>query len=207
MPERAGIQMHEKSPKADTGPRRRESILAATLEQLGERGYRDLTMEGVAARAGVHKATLYRWWASKGHLVGWALGASLSTGPIPDTGNTREDLVSWLNVTIANYTSTAAGSALPGLLNDLAREPGTLEAFRAVFLDERRANCTRVIHRGIARGDIPADVDIELFMDVLAGPVFYRQLMTGSPPPRNLAEQIVDLLLSGRIPRTDSPPH
>ncbi|MET8563839.1 TetR/AcrR family transcriptional regulator [Streptomyces flaveolus] len=194
--------MREKSPKADVGPRRRESILVATLDQLADHGYRDLTMEGVASHAGVHKATLYRWWASKGHLVGWALGASLSTGPIPDTGDTRTDLVSWLEVTIANYTSTAAGSALPGLLNDLAGEPGTLEAFRSVFLDERRAKCAQVIHRGIARGDIPPDTDIELFMDVLAGPVFYRQLMTGNPPPANLAEQIVDLLLSGRIPRT-----
>jgi AcrR family transcriptional regulator len=193
--------MRENSPNTATRPRRQESILAATLEQLAVHGYRDLTMEGVALHAGVHKATLYRWWTSKGHLVGWALGASLATGPIPDTGDTREDLVTWLRTTIVNYTSTAAGSALPGLLNDLAREPGMLESFRAVFLDERRANCVEVIQHGIDRGDIPADVDVELFMDVLAGPVFYRQLMTGTPPPYNLAEQIVDLLLFGRAPR------
>ncbi|MGQ4514764.1 TetR/AcrR family transcriptional regulator C-terminal ligand-binding domain-containing protein [Streptomyces sp. DW26H14] len=193
--------MRENSPNTDARPRREGPILAATLEQLAEHGYRDLTMEGVASHAGVHKATLYRWWTSKGHLVGWALGASLSTGPIPDTGDTRKDLVTWLQTTIANYTSTAAGSALPGLLNDLARESGTLDSFRAVFLDERRANCAEVIQHGIDRGDIPADADVELFMDVLAGPVFYRQLMTGTPPPHNLAEQIVDLLLFGRVPR------
>jgi AcrR family transcriptional regulator len=193
--------MQKRSPDGEAGPRRRESILSATLQQLARQGYRDLTMESVASHAGVHKATLYRWWASKGHLVGWALGASLSTGPIPDTGNTRDDLVSWLKVTIANYTSTTAGRALPGLLNDLAGEPGTLEAFRTVFLDARRTNCAQVIRRGIGRGDIPADTDIELFMDVLAGPVFYRQLMTGTPPPHDLAERIVDLLLVGRIPR------
>jgi AcrR family transcriptional regulator len=160
-------------------------------------------MEGVAALSGVHKATLYRWWPSKGNLVGWALGASLSTGPAPDTGNTRDDLITWTKGTIANYTSTPAGVALPALLSDLAREPGTLDGFRRVFLDTRRANCAGVIARGVERGDLPTDVDVELFMDVLAGSVFYRQLVNGGPFPDDLAEKIVDLLLLGKTPTVD----
>ncbi|MEV4867597.1 TetR/AcrR family transcriptional regulator [Streptomyces syringium] len=183
------------------GPRGREAILRATLEVLAEQGYQRLAMEQVAARAGVHKATLYRWWPSKGNLVGWALGATLSTGPVPDTGNTRDDLIAWLEGTIANYTSTPAGTALPALLSDLAHEPGTLAGFRRHFLDGRRANCEVLINRGVERGDIPADVDVEIFMDILAGPVFYRQVVTGVNFVEDLPEKIVDLLLLGQVPR------
>ncbi|MCW2536431.1 MAG: TetR/AcrR family transcriptional regulator [Modestobacter sp.] len=183
------------------GPRDRQAILAATLDALGEHGYARMTVEGVATRAGVHKATLYRWWASKGSLVGWALGAGLSTGPVADTGSTRDDLVTWLRGTIDNYTSTPAESALPALLSDLASEPGTLEGFRRSFLDARRANCAATVTRGIERGDIPADVDVGLVMDVLAGTVFYRQLVSGEPMDAALAERLVDLVLTGQIPR------
>lgn len=179
------------------GPRGRDAILAATLALLGELGYQRLTIEGVAARAGVHKATIYRWWSSKGLLVGWALGAGLSAGPVPDTGSTREDLVAWLRVTVANYTATPAEDALPALLSDLAREPGTLEGFRRSFLDARRANCRTLLERGVERGDIPADVDTGLLMDALAGTVFYRQLVSGEPIDQALPERLVDLLLPG----------
>jgi AcrR family transcriptional regulator len=190
--------------ESDAGPRGHAAILAATIALLAEQGYQGLTMEGVATRSGVHKATLYRWWPSKGHLAGWALGAGLVTGPAPDTGNTRADLITWTRGTIANYTSTPAGTALPALLSDLAREPGALDSFRRVFLDTRRANCATVVARGIERGDIPADVDVGLFMDVLAGSVFYRQLVSGEPFTDDLAERIVDLLLTGRTPRLGS---
>ena len=198
---RVGARRAEGGDLALGGPRDRAAILAATLDALGEHGYHRMTMEGVAARAGVHKATIYRWWASKGSLVGWALGAGLSPGPVPDTGNTRDDLVAWLRETIGNYTSTPAQTALPALLSDLAAEPGTLEGFRRSFLDARRTNCAATVTRGIERGDIPADVDVGLFMDVLVGTVFYRQLVSGEPIDEGLADRLVDLLLSGRVPR------
>jgi AcrR family transcriptional regulator len=196
-----GVQTARRAEASGGGPRGREAILSATLAELGEHGYQRMTMEAVAARAGVHKATIYRWWASKGSLVGWALGAGLSAGPVPDTGNTREDLVAWLRETITNYTSTPAETALPALLSDLAAEPGTLEGFRRSFLGARRANCAVSITRGVERGDIPPDVDVGLFMDVLVGTVFYRQLVSGEPIDEGLAERLVDLLLAGRVPR------
>jgi AcrR family transcriptional regulator len=196
-----GVQTAWRGDVPGGGPRGRAAILAATLAELGEHGYQRMTMEGVAVRAGVHKATIYRWWASKGSLVGWALGAGLSAGPAPDTGNTREDLITWLRETIANYTSTPAETALPALLSDLAAEPGTLEGFRRSFLGARRANCAITITRGVERGDIPPDVDVGLFMDVLVGTVFYRQLVSGEPIDENLAERLVDLLLCGQVPR------
>ncbi|MGW4378342.1 TetR/AcrR family transcriptional regulator [Kitasatospora sp. NPDC004531] len=176
------------------GPRSRDRVLDATLALLSETGYARLTVEGVAGTSGVHKSTLYRWWPDKAALVADALASRMDTGPVPDTGDTREDLTNWLRGTIANYTATPAGATMPALIADLSGRPGALEAFRAAFLTERRANCAAVVHRGIERGDLPADTDVELFMDALAGAVFYRQLVTGLPVDERLPERLVRIL-------------
>ncbi|AXI80854.1 TetR/AcrR family transcriptional regulator [Peterkaempfera bronchialis] len=176
------------------GPRGRERVLDATLALLAEAGYGRVTVEGVAAASRVHKSTLYRWWPDKAALVADALASRLDAGPVPDTGTTRGDLAAWLEGTIANYTATPAGAAMPALIADLAGRPGALDAFRAAFLTERRANCATLLHRGIARGDLPADTDVDLFMDALAGAVFYRQLVTGLPIDRDLPHRLLRLL-------------
>lgn len=154
-----------------------------------------MTVEGIAATARVHKSTLYRWWPDKTALVADALSEHLSTGPVPDTGNTRDDVIAWLRVTIANYTATPAGVAMPALISDLASRPDGLGAFReSFFLAQRRAGCAALIQRGIERADLPPDTDIELFMDALAGTVFYRELVSGQPIADDLAERITALL-------------
>lgn len=83
---------------------------------------------------------------------------------------------------------------MPALIADLSGRPGALDAFRSAFLTERRTNCATVIRRGIGRGDLPADTDIELFMDALAGAVFYRQLVTGEPIDDQLPDRLVRIL-------------
>lgn len=173
-------------------------ILDAVIDGLVEHGYQQLTVEGVAARAGVHKTTLYRWWSGKPALVAEALAERMKTGPVPDTGTTRGDLVAWLRVTIGNYTGTCAGVAMPALIGDLAATPDGPAAFREAFLTERRAGCAELIRRGMARGDLPCDTDMELFLDALAGTVFYRQLVSGIPITDELPQQLVDLLLGSR---------
>ncbi|MFF0293734.1 TetR/AcrR family transcriptional regulator [Kitasatospora sp. NPDC004614] len=182
------------TPSQPKGPRSRDQVLDATLALLSETGYARLTVEGVATTSGVHKSTLYRWWPDKAALVADALASRMDTGPLPDTGNTRDDLTTWLRGTIANYTATPAGAAMPALIADLAGRPGALDAFRSAFLTERRANCATVIHRGITRGDLPPDTDVELFMDALAGAVFYRQLVTGLPIDPDLPARLVRIL-------------
>src|SRR5204863_5383598 len=106
-----------------------------------------LTVEGIAATAHVHKSTLYRWWTDKAALVADALAEHLATGPVPDTGNTGDDLIAWLRVTIANYTATPAGVAMPALISDLASRPDGLAAFRQSFLAQRRAGCAALVRR------------------------------------------------------------
>ncbi|MGY4920305.1 TetR/AcrR family transcriptional regulator [Streptomyces sp. 900116325] len=82
------------------------------------------SVEGVAASSGVHKSTLYRWWADKAALVADALASRMDPGSLPDTGTTRGDPTAWLRGTIANYTASPAGAAMPALIADLAGRPG-----------------------------------------------------------------------------------
>ncbi len=177
------------------GPRKRDLVLQTVVDELAATPYAQLTVERIAAASGVHKTTLYRWWSGKTELVADALATLMDTGPVPDTGSTRSDLVEWLTGTVRNYAGSPLGVAMPALVSDLARTPEGLEAFRAAFLTERRANCAEVIERGVARGDLPADLDVDLFMDTLAGAVFYRQVVTGGRVDADTAERVVDLLL------------
>ncbi|MCH1866937.1 TetR/AcrR family transcriptional regulator [Nocardioides sp. CFH 31398] len=178
--------------------RQQTAILDAVMDGLVDQGYQQLTVEGVAARAGVHKTTLYRWWSGKPALVANALANRMVVGPVPDTGTTRGDLIAWIEVTIANYAGTRAGIALPALIGDLASTPDGVTAFREAFLAERRAGCAELVRRGISRGDLPAHTDVELFLDALAGTVFYRQLVSGVPFTTDLPGRLVDLLLGTR---------
>src|SRR5205807_149149 len=102
----------------------------ATWELLEELGYLNLTIEGVAQRAGVGKATIYRWWPSKGALVAEAISTHLDHGPHKPTGDVRKDLRNSIQVTLDNYSGTVAGVAIPALLADLAFDAQSYEAFR-----------------------------------------------------------------------------
>ncbi|WP_430334748.1 TetR/AcrR family transcriptional regulator C-terminal ligand-binding domain-containing protein [Rhodococcus sp. ACT016] len=177
------------------GPRKRDLVLQTVVDELAATSYTQLTVERIAEASGVHKTTLYRWWSGKPELVADALATLMDTGPVPDTGSTRADLVEWLAGTVRNFTGTPLGTAMPALISDLASTPEGLDAFRVAFLAERRANCAAVIERGVARGDLPADLDADLFMDTLAGAVFYRQVVTGGRVDADTAARVVDLLL------------
>lgn len=177
------------------GPRKRDLVLRAVVDELARTSYAQLTVERIAEVSGVHKTTLYRWWSGKPELVADALATLMDTGPVPDTGSTRDDLVQWLTGTVRNYAGSSLGVAMPALISDLASTPEGLEAFRAAFLAERRANCAEVVERGVARGDLPDGLDVDLFMDTLAGAVFYRQVVTGVQVDADTAERVVDLLL------------
>lgn len=184
-----------------TDNRRDDAILEATVELLSEVGYHGLTMEAVAGRARVGKATVYRRWSSKGALVGEAMARHLSVAPVPDTGSVRGDLLAAIATTLANYTETVAGVVIPAVATDLSRDPELLSAFRAQFLDPRRSASGAVLERGIARGELPADLDIPLVMDVWAGAIFYRVLISGEPIRPGFAGQLADLILQIRLPR------
>jgi AcrR family transcriptional regulator len=176
-----------------------QAILWATLELLYLRGYGGLTVDDVAARAGVARTTVYRRWPSKEVLVAAAVSdRSASTFTMPDTGTTRGDLEELVRLAASAFTG-----ATGVVMRTLIREAGQSELLRALvqgIVSSRRELYLEVIERGIARGDLPVDLDRELFIDLLMGPGWIRLVITESPIPDELPAQIVELVLHGILP-------
>jgi AcrR family transcriptional regulator len=193
------------SQRPHSGPRRdalaHKAILAATLELLDEVGYASMTIEKVAARAGVGRATIYRWWPSKGALAGEALSTRMDKGPEQETGNLRGDLLHTVEVTMDNYAGPASPVATLVFAAHVERDRDLLDSFRTNFLEHRRHHTRAMLERAATRGELPQDADLDLMMDIWAGAIFYRSHVTGAPVDKDLPRKLVDLLLSGTIPR------
>jgi AcrR family transcriptional regulator len=172
-----------------------EAIIAATTALLSEVGYHNLTMEGIASRAGVGKATLYRWWASKGQLVGEALASSLEMQVIEDSGSPRRDLENAIRITMKNYAGSYPAVTVPALASDITSDPDLHETFLSEFVRPRRRLVAAVVERAIAAGLLPADADVELVLDIIGGIVLYRTLLSGQPIDDDFPSALMALLV------------
>jgi AcrR family transcriptional regulator len=176
------------------------AILTATADLLTDAGYGALTIEGVAARAGVGKTTVYRWWPSKGALAIEAVSLALPVPTQTDTGDLRHDLLVAVRRVVHTFAHTPLGAVIPSLAADVMSDPQLAEQFRSQLIRPRRSAIVEVLLRAAARGDLPPNVDTDLLLDVYAGAVFYRILVSGEPVTDLLAEQLVDLMLAGKMP-------
>jgi AcrR family transcriptional regulator len=177
------------------------AILKATLELIAEVGVHDFRTEDVAARAGVGKGAIYRRYRSKDDLVTAAVAALVGEEiAVPDTGSTRADLVALMEEAVELYSGSLAGRLMPNLVGAMARKPELARAVREGFLAVRRAALADVLRRGVERGELRPDPDLELALDVLGGPLFYRLLVTGGPIDEQLAQGVADLILRGFAP-------
>lgn len=177
-------------------PRSDQAIIDATRELLAEAGVRGLTVEGVAARAGVAKTTIYRRWRSKDELA-LALLIDLAERmmPVPDLGDTRAELVALVRATVKTLDGTLMGRVMQGLVSELAVNPELAAAFQEQVVSIRRDEVRRVIERGIARGDLRPEADYDLAPELLVGPVYYRLLLTHAPLGPDFADRVVDAVL------------
>ena len=181
------------------------TILTAAIELIAAHGVRDLRMDDVADRAGVGKATIYRRYRSKDELVTAAVYALVSEITIPDTGSTRADLAALMHSAVQVYSGSVEAGVMPSLVDAISRDIELARMFRERFLKGRRAALRTVLERGVERADLRADLDLELALDVLAGPLFYRLLITGGPIDRKLADGVVELILRGFAPESHNP--
>jgi AcrR family transcriptional regulator len=188
------------TPASRRSARAHQAILTATTEMLTEAGYSALTIEGVAARSGVAKTTVYRWWPTKGALVIEAISLALPTPTQTDTGDLRRDLLTAVRRVVHTFAHTPVGAVIPALAADVMSDPTLAEQFRDQLIRPRRSAVVEVLLRAAARGELPTDVDTDLLLDVYAGAVFYRILMSGEPVTDLMAEQLVGLLLDGKTP-------
>jgi AcrR family transcriptional regulator len=177
------------------------AILEATRELIAELGLYEFRTEDVAARAGVGKGAIYRRYRSKDELVTAAIAALVTEEiVVPDTGSTRGDLLLLMQEAVELYRGSLARRLMPNLISAIAQKPELARAVRDVFLAGRRAALAEVLRRGVARADLRPDLDLELALDVLGGPLFYRLLVTGGPIDEQLAEGVADLILRGFSP-------
>jgi AcrR family transcriptional regulator len=176
------------------------AIVAATLDLIAEHGVRDLRMDDVAERARVGKATIYRRYRSKDELVTAAIAALVSEIKVPDTGSTRGDLLALMQGAVEVYSRSIEAAVMPSLVDAMSRDAGLARAVRERLLAGRRTALRALLGRGVERGDLRPDLDVELALDVLGGPLFYRLLVTGAPIDQELAEGVVELILRGFAP-------
>jgi AcrR family transcriptional regulator len=174
-------------------------VYRAVLTLLAESSYANLSLDAVATRAQVARLTLYRRWQSKPRLVAEAIVDSLGSAPAPDTGCTRSDLLEGVQ-TLSTAFQGRLGRVLPGLVAALAEEPSLARSFREQVLIPRRSSMAAALRRGIERGDLRPDLDIELALDLLAAPLYYRALFGHARITSQTPADVVDAVLAALKP-------
>lgn len=196
-------------PRPPGRPRSAEAdraILRAAVDLLADEGYGGVTMEGVAARAGVGKATVYRRWPCKSALVVDAVTACCESGvQPPHTGAARDDLLVFVRGFLHHLRTSDAGRVMPALVAELSRSAELAQAFREGFVQPRRAKVLEAVRRGVERGEVRAGVDPELVADGVVAVLLHRFLVTGMEIDDELPERLVDMLWRG-IASTATPP-
>jgi AcrR family transcriptional regulator len=154
----------------------------------------------VAARAGVGKATIYRRWPSRGALLLDTAHHRIGLEPTdPDTGSLADDMVAVLVDLGRKLRETSAGRILPVVMSEAAVNP-EMRPILTAFAADRRRLPTAIMERGVARGELPADTDVQLVLGVMAGTVFFRVLLTDEPVDEPVVRQVVEAVLAGFRP-------
>ena len=189
---------HRGRPRSETA---RQAVLAAATDLLLENGLAAVSMDAVAARAGVSKATIYRWWPTKETLALDALYHEWAAVPPPrDTGSLRGDLLSLLRPWVRLAGQRPYGRAIAALLTAAQTDPEFAREYRARFVEPRRDQARAVLRRAIERGEIPPSTKVEVALDLLYGPVYHRLLHGHAPLNDRFVRDVIDTTLGGIMP-------
>jgi AcrR family transcriptional regulator len=190
--EARGHSVHRRSESA------RRAILHAADDLLVELGFAGVTVEGIAARAGVGKQTIYRWWRSKVEvLLDCLLEDTAEELPLPDTGHVDKDLRLRLRQISMFLTRSDAGQVLRALVGEAQHDEAMASAFRTRYLRVSRDRDRSILERGVERGELPAGLDLNAVLDQLVGPVYYRVLVTGERVDQRFTEDLVSRFMAG----------
>jgi AcrR family transcriptional regulator len=189
-----------RSPGRPRSEQARVSILRSTLRLLGENGFSDLTIEDVAAHASVGKATVYRWWPNKAALIADAFASSATRKlHFPDTGSVRTDMSQQMRQVIKVFRSRR-GRILAAILAAGQTDRGVITAFRERFMKPRRQEAYATLRRAIQRGELRKDVDLDLLLDSLYGPIYMRFLIRHDKLTPAFVDHLCELVLGGARP-------
>ena len=172
-----------------------QAILQAALGQLLERGYGGMSMEGVAAAAGVGKPAIYRRHKNKAELVAAAIRSILPVLDLPDTGSTLEDIRA-VSIQARPMTAGPFATLLGTVLAEAERQPDLMKAFRETIAMPRRELAKTILRRGIERGEVRADLDVQQAADAFVGNVIGRHI-SGLPFDDQWFESAIEFLWRG----------
>jgi AcrR family transcriptional regulator len=174
-----------------------EAILKAANEILEEKGIAGFAIETVAARAGVAKTTIYRWWPSKGALA--IAGFLAETAPkifYNRTDSAIADIRDQLKRVAAVY-SGGTGRVLSAIIAEGQRDPTTIQAFIEGYAQPRREEAKAILRAGVARGELRADIDLDIVVDALYGPIYYRMLIPLAPIDVAWVDSLAEHVMGG----------
>jgi AcrR family transcriptional regulator len=205
MRQSASVTGHEGNGKRPPGRPRsehaRQAILRSTLKMLQEYGFANFTIEEVADRASVGKATVYRWWPNKGALIADAFASSVTPGlHFPDTGSVGKDVSQQMRQLVKVFNGPQ-GRMVSAILGAGQSDPELIEAFRERFLMPRRREAYAILRRGIVRGELRRDIDPDLLLDSLYGPIYMRFLIRHDRLTPEFTDRLCALVLAGARPR------
>lgn len=174
-----------------------KAILSASYELLQSEGFGAVTVEKIAERAGVSKATIYKWWPNKGAvIIDGFLSATTEKLPLPDTGNVYQDILLHASG-LAGFLISNEGKMISEIIGEGQLDPGLADACRTRYFQPRRRDARKLLERGVGRGELKDEPDIGIVMDLIYGPIFYRLLLTGEPIDDDYVRQLVTAAFKG----------
>ena len=173
------------------------AITLAALSEFAAHGYGGLSMEAVARRAGVGKAAVYRRWPGKEAMLVDVLGSGLEFAGSPDTGSLEGDLVHYVRQAIAILRRPLVSRIMPHLYAAMNADSSFGRLIRSTIQPVKRDRAGEIIRRAIGRGELDAEIDMELAFDILAGPLYWRLVVTHGEINEDYVEQLVGFILVG----------
>jgi AcrR family transcriptional regulator len=187
--------LEARGPGRPRSERARQAVLAATIRLIETDGYGGVTIEAIAARAGVGKQTIYRWWSSRAEIALEALEEAFSSlEQAPDSGSLESDVRVFLRRTIAALGGVNA-ELLGAVIAETQLDRAFARIFRARFLTRQRMQLHELLERARARGEVMPSVSLDFLIDVVFGVLCYRVLLAAAEPDRRFAEELSDALL------------
>lgn len=175
----------------------RQAILDAAFALMGEAGFDSFSIEGVASRAGVGKTTIYRWWPTKGVLAVEAfLAVAEPLIEFPETPSARADIVGQMQSLAALYRGPT-GRLVREMIGAAQHDPAMRAAFSTGFLEPRRMLARTVFLRGVERGEFASGADVDVAIDALWAPIYYRLLVSGATIDEAFVAAHADVVLHG----------
>jgi AcrR family transcriptional regulator len=201
MKQAAKNEPQARPPGRPRSERAHRAILQAANELLESDGFAAVTVEAIAERAGVSKATVYRWWPNRAAVVmDGFLSIVSSEVPFPHTGHAREDIRIHMR-RLAEAFSGKIGRTVAALIAEGQSDPELAQALRSRWLSVRRTEAREILELGIERGELRDDIDLEVAVDVLYGPIYYRMLVGHGPLDDDFADALADHVFAGLAAR------